>query len=777
MALSPRTLRPSSNWTPKSISGLAMWLDASDSQSLYTTDAGAVTAVSAPTEIAGCVGWWDASDAASITQSGGSVSQINDKSGLAAHASQGTSGSRPTLIDNALNGRSILRFDGGDGLTGNFASSINTGAYSVFAVCKVTSMVTNGRVFSVAGASSDFASGMMIPCCTNASSVSQLSAYDGASGANKGAVDGFTSYAVFSGVVGTSSLTNAANGMRAASASVTLNTAVTRFGIGTPAQGGAGGWNGDIAEVIYYSAALSNADRARVEAYLAAKWGISGVHAPATATSDPVGAWLDKSGNARHATQSTAGNRPTISATNQNGRNALAFDGANGWMRTERTTYAARSVFTVFRRTGTAAVYSSPLSKQSNVAAGYGGSSYAVAYGNEGGWSIVGSGTGRMNYSSNGSPHKLSAAHMRGAAMPLADAQNYLTGIVAAPNTTDAELLYAEAATDTDGNQAWFLGTEPFATTRKYPANILEVLIYNRAITATERLRIERYLAARWGITLAPQVSNADAQDWINRVYANGGTVSSSTAASVSAFCDSIDSVSGLRACFYRLNLFCGSNLNAALVPLYRSASFGGSPLGNTTDTNNAFVVTDYSEASGLGPQATSSTTKYLDTGFAGTSFGATRHVGVFIPAPGYTASNSHSYLGSSGAGSVNHIGMFIQDNGIRAIDSAGGSYNGVSVTDFLTAGHYVGNTPSGSFTLRRTWRNGVAIGSGGDATATATASTMYVFAENRNGTVSRRTANGMYGYHFGLDMTSAQAESLRSAFNTFATAIGRPNV
>jgi hypothetical protein len=455
--------------------------------------------------------------------------------------------------------------------------------------------------------------------------------------------------------------------------------------------------------------------------------------------------------------------------------------------------------------------------------------------------------------------------------------------------------------------------------------NVAEIICYNKPLSESDARKVEKYLAAKWGITLAPQVSNADAQDWVNRVYANGGTVSSATAAAVNTFCDAIDAAS-LRAAMYRTNLFCGGNLNAALVPLYltpdktvtnlfqfgtdvtnaawlaggngaitRAATAEVGPLGygyatklttpsapfdvrqmyqqmpldgrqvtvsawmkansgtrqiqwlagnvysdtvtvtttwqrftktftlptstdartgfstvselsdaagfiyvwgmqceygatatsynqprygGTTDTNNGpFLPADYSEASGLGPQATSSTTKYLDTGFAGTSFGATRHVGVFIPAPGYTANNAHSYLGSSGAGGINNVGILLQDNGIRAIDSSGGSYNGVSVTDLLTAGHYVGNTPSGSLTLRRTWRNGVAIGNGGDAAATPAASAMYVFAENRNGTVARRTANGMYGYHFGLDMTSTQAESLRSAFNTFATSIGRPNL
>ena len=67
---------------------------------------------------------------------------------------------------------------------------------------------------------------------------------------------------------------------------------------------------------------------------------------------------------------------------------------------------------------------------------------------------------------------------------------------------------------------------------------------------------------------------NPEAQDWINRVYANGGTVSQSTASAVSTMCDAIDAA-GIRDRFYRLNLFCGDNLNAALVPLYRGPKRG----------------------------------------------------------------------------------------------------------------------------------------------------------------------------------------------------------
>jgi hypothetical protein len=67
-----------------------------------------------------------------------------------------------------------------------------------------------------------------------------------------------------------------------------------------------------------------------------------------------------------------------------------------------------------------------------------------------------------------------------------------------------------------------------------------------------------------------PLVTNLDAKDWVARVYAAGGTVSQSTANAINTFCNNIDST-GLRDRFYRLNLFCGSNLAAATVPLYRS--------------------------------------------------------------------------------------------------------------------------------------------------------------------------------------------------------------
>jgi len=58
-----------------------------------------------------------------------------------------------------------------------------------------------------------------------------------------------------------------------------------------------------------------------------------------------VSQWNDKSGNSRHATQSTANNQPSYAST-RNGRRVLTYDGANDTMRT--TVFALNQPSTMF---------------------------------------------------------------------------------------------------------------------------------------------------------------------------------------------------------------------------------------------------------------------------------------------------------------------------------------------------------------------------------------------------------------------------------------------
>ena len=116
---------------------------------------------------------------------------------------------------------------------------------------------------------------------------------------------------------------------------------------------------------------------------------------------------------------------------------------------------------------------------------------------------------------------------------------------------------------------------------------------------------------------LVPRATaHPEASAWRSLVVANGGSVSATTLRAVSNFCAAIDAA-GIRDRFARVNLFCGDSLNAALVPLYRSFTFGGQSLGNATDTNNAFVGvgTDYAETGAGGGLQGNGTSKRLDTG------------------------------------------------------------------------------------------------------------------------------------------------------------------
>mgnify|MGYP003148665038 CR=1 FL=1 len=94
---------------------------------------------------------------------------------------------------------------------------------------------------------------------------------------------------------------------------------------------------------------------------------------------------------------------------------------------------------------------------------------------------------------------------------------------------------------------------------------------------------------------------------WVSNVDANGGSVSQSTIDSLNTFIRTIKSSSGLRDKIKRLNLFCGSNLAASLVPLI-------SDIGNISDTNNNFTSSEYTKTTGLS-NSTASGNKHVDTG------------------------------------------------------------------------------------------------------------------------------------------------------------------
>ena len=72
---------------------------------------GAGTGPWTPAALPGLVAWYDVQDAATITVSGGFVTQLNDKGPNGYHAIQATAGAQPTLVSAAINGHPALNFD------------------------------------------------------------------------------------------------------------------------------------------------------------------------------------------------------------------------------------------------------------------------------------------------------------------------------------------------------------------------------------------------------------------------------------------------------------------------------------------------------------------------------------------------------------------------------------------------------------------------------------------------------------------------------------------
>lgn len=230
----------SADFSPSQVSGLQLWLDASQG---VTTD-----------------GTTPATD-------GAAVQQWNDQSGNGYTAIQNTGGSKPTFKTSIFNGKPVLRFNGSHTLvTSSFlGASFNTSFTSFIVVNKAN---TNFEV-STSNQGVTWFSSREINLAYNTNGLSDTQIKNrtlGTVGGNLGVetfrYNGSTKTLRFNGYVSVS---------EAATGNLGLNGTLT---IGNLSSGGFG-YHGDIAELVIYNRALTNLEISDVEAYLAAKYEIS----------------------------------------------------------------------------------------------------------------------------------------------------------------------------------------------------------------------------------------------------------------------------------------------------------------------------------------------------------------------------------------------------------------------------------------------------------------------------------------------------------------------
>lgn len=254
---------------------------------------------------------------------------------------------------------------------------------------------------------------------------------------------------------------------------------------------------------------------------------------------------------------------------------------------------------------------------------------------------------------------------------------------------------------------------------------------------------------------------DADAQAFFNAVVANGGTISTATKGYVNTFVLAAKA-NGYWSKLNRINLFCGDQLLAAVVPL----KIGG---GNTTDTNHNFVNGDYTEATGLTGDGS---TKYLETGLN--------------PSVSLTANSTHISVYNRSSTGSGHIGSESGSNNFEMWAPLGGGtvysdqYNAtggqgrVNTSGSVATpwGFLVGSRISSSD--HQIYRNGSSVATSATSGGSIPSQAIFIFATSNNGSPGDYSGNSYGSYSFGDGLTSTDVTNYYNDLQAFQTSLAR---
>jgi hypothetical protein len=237
MPMSPRTLRPGTSFNPRSIPGLAVWIDPSD--------------------------------AATVTLNGSQISAIADKSGNGRSYINAVSANQP--LAGTFNGRPAININTNQKwLQSDFSLPLTSQTVFCVAVADATNAAF-ARLYSQADAGGETPAGAYIPLIRNASTTPpQMSSYT--TGFFAPASFSLSTTTVFVARHSGSQHIVRANGAQSVAVSNTLNITFTRHRIGNGFSG-ADGFVGLIGETLMWPRSLTVAETSAVERWLASRWG------------------------------------------------------------------------------------------------------------------------------------------------------------------------------------------------------------------------------------------------------------------------------------------------------------------------------------------------------------------------------------------------------------------------------------------------------------------------------------------------------------------------
>lgn len=227
-------------------------------RSLFHTIMGKGAPAFAPTNISGLRLWVDASDFVSA----GAISQWNDKSGLSNHLVQATGANQPTVILNQQNSKAVVYFDS---LKKMFPST-NIDSTTDFSMIFLSKKTESGsRVITLSSSTANYS--MMLNDDQNAY-MSTPTHYQASNSTVSNTV-----YDVFIGTRSGNTMIMYKNNIVIASTQIAFARASTNFN-----QFGCNAdlfySNANIAESLFYNKVLTTQERTDISTYLSTKWAL-----------------------------------------------------------------------------------------------------------------------------------------------------------------------------------------------------------------------------------------------------------------------------------------------------------------------------------------------------------------------------------------------------------------------------------------------------------------------------------------------------------------------
>ena len=235
-----------------------------------------------------------------------------------------------------------------------------------------------------------------------------------------------------------------------------------------------------------------------------------------------VARWEDKSGNARHMTQSTSGSRPTRKTAIQGGKDVLRFDGSDDSMSVSSSTSMFNflhdgdsTTFIVFKPDGTSASDRVDFLLNNNIANGSidGKTGFYIRWdnnrsgvaGNRAIPVIANNGNPRFAGVPNVDTFAPDSAHVLSFVGDMAQSTVGNRGVLrrngGSALSLDTSATGNAAVPTANASHNMTLGRQANTSDGFYDGDIAEIILYDSALSSTDREAVENFLLAKWGIT------------------------------------------------------------------------------------------------------------------------------------------------------------------------------------------------------------------------------------------------------------------------------------